>query len=311
MISWRAGKRWAAANVIMAALGCVIGVTGEVAQAERDCTLRATVLLGTLAGQPDDPTHAPGPVSEQRLKFLTDRFAEYHLFRGEDRSAPLTPTTEPILRYSNPVREIGLSDGVIYLWLYGARPAAAACLSVRRGGAVHRELTFLEHGPLACVVEDQTIWSPTEGGLKWETLNSVQPAGMKSLRLVQMRSIARRFAATCYKPKTQEAFDLRVLAQPIYRYEEEASGTIDGAVFAIAQSNDPEILLLLEAVTGAEGGRSWRYGLARMSSVPMTVQLDGREVWSAPFYWGGPRSPSDPYLEAPDGKTWIDAEETK
>ncbi len=254
---------------------------------------------------------AKPPGDEARLKFLAERFAEYHLFRDDDRTAPLKSTAEPVLRYSNPVRAIGLSDGVVYLWLHGARPVAAASLSIRRDGEVYRELTFLEQGPLTCLVEDATIWSPADRGLKWETLQVAEPAASKSLRLVQMRSIARRFAATYYKPDTQETFELRVLSQPVYRYEDETSGAVDGAVFVFAESNDPETLLLLEAVAGAEGARSWRYGLARMSSGRMTVRLDDREVWSVENYWSGPRTPGDPYLEARDGKFWVDAEERK
>jgi hypothetical protein len=274
--------------------------------------LAVVVHCGSIAAQPAATNSAATqPEDEARLRFLAERFAEYLLFRGEDRSAPLKSTAEPVLRYSNPVRAIGLSDGVVYLWLRGVRPVAAASLSIRRDGELYRELTFLEEGPLTCLVEDATIWSPADGGLKWETLQVAEPAANKSLRLVQMRSIARRFAATYYHPQTQETFELRVLPQPVYRYEDAASGTVDGAVFAFAESNDPETLLLLEAVKNADGGPSWRYGLARMSSVRMTVRLDDHEVWSVENYWSGPRTPGDPYLEARDGKFWGDAEERK
>jgi hypothetical protein len=271
-------------------------------------SLSAVIGRHSTAAPPAAPKTAGAQPGDDgaRLKFLAERFAEYHLFRDEDRSTPLKSTAEPVLRYSNPVRAIGLSDGVVHLWLHGARPVAAASLSIRQGGEMHRELTFLEQGPLTCIVEDATIWSPSEGGLKWAALSAAEPAANKSLRLVQMRSIARRFAATYYKSSTQESFELRVLSQPVYRYEDEASGTVDGAVFVFAEANDPETLLLLEAVTGAEGARSWRYGLARMSSVRMTVRLDDREVWSVQNYWAGPRSPADPYLEARDGKFWVD-----
>lgn len=269
--------------------------------------LSVVINCESIAAQPAVPnTAAPQPQEGARLKFLTERFADYQLFRGEDRSTALKPTAEPVLRYSNPVRAIGLSDGVVYLWLNVARPVAAASLSIRQSGELYRELTFLEQGPLACLVEGATIWSPAEGGLKWAALQAAEPAAGKSLRLVQMRSIARRFAATYYKPDTQETFELRVLSQPVYRYEDPASATVDGAVFVFAESNDPETLLLLEAVADSEGGRSWRYGLVRMSSVRMTVRLDDHEVWSVENYWRGPRTPGDPYLEARDGKFWAD-----
>jgi len=284
----------------------------------RAMTLIVGLSITMIHGEPTAAQTAAGNDADSqeqraaRLKSLTERFAEFQVFPADDRSAPLKSTPEAVLRYSNPVRAIGLSDGVIYLWLRGQRPAAAACLSLRTGGEMYRELTLLEQGPLACVVDGTTIWSPAEGGLRWEELNAAEPSAGKSLRLAQMRSMARRFSAIYYKPHTQETFELRVLSQPIYRYEDETSGTVDGAVFAFAEANDPETLLLLEAVTAADGSRSWRYGLARMSSTRMVVRLDDHEVWSVENYWRGPRSPDDPYVEAPDRKPAdADAEENK
>ena len=63
-----------------------------------------------------------------------------------------------------------------------------------------------------------------------------------------------------------------------------------------------EALLLLEATASEEGKRhAWRYTLARMTSYRVVVQLDNHEVFAVTPYWKGPRSPSDPYVEASDG----------
>ena len=56
--------------------------------------------------------------------------------------------------------------------------------------------------------------------------------------------------------------ELRLLPQPVYRYESEDPEVQDGGVFAFVQGTDPEVLLLLEAVR-TEGGLVWIYGFVR------------------------------------------------
>jgi hypothetical protein len=91
------------------------------------------------------------------------------------------------------------------------------------------------------------------------------------------------------------------MPQPLYRYTAD-NGAAEGAVFALAQANDPEVLVVLELARPVPNGAAWSYGLARMSSAQLRVRLDDREVWSAKAYWSNPRAPEDPYQEAEDGK---------
>jgi hypothetical protein len=267
-------------------------------------------MAGPCGAQDTTDNPALAADSETRLRFLADRFAEFSVQRSGDGAAALTAMPEPVLRYSNPVRAIGLSDGVVFLWLDGVRPAAAASLSLRAQGAMYREFTHLSARPLDCVRGGALIWSPQGPGPEWKSLDGDPPAPGKSLRLSQLRSLARRFSGLYYKANTDEPFELRVLPQPLYRYEEKSSRTLDGAVFSLAEANDPEVLLLIEAVAGEAGAgaeRTWRYALARMSSTRMIVRLDDSEVWSTTPYWKSPRTTRDPYMEAADGKFTADA----
>ena len=87
--------------------------------------------------------------------------------------------------------------------------------------------------------------------------------------------------------------------RPIYRYSDKEDGIIDGAVFAFTVATDPECLLALEACHRPRGEDShWRFTLARMTSFPLTAQLQGREIWAVKGYWQSPRSTKDPFLEA-------------
>jgi hypothetical protein len=225
---------------------------------------------------------------------------EFQLTLRDKPAQVLSRVTQPLLHYTNPVRAIQLSDGALFIWVNGKRPVAAACISLRGQGEVYREFTALSDKPLVCAHNGNAIWVPTSGGLLDRSFDDAPaPASSGKLRMVQLRSLANRFQATYYKPATGEATQLRLMPQPIYRFDDPAAGGVeDGALFALAEANDPELLLMIEAVRSKDNKLLWRYSLARMSSVPMTVQLSDQEIWKVTAYWRSPRTPEDPYMEA-------------
>jgi len=258
-------------------------------------------LLLFALGQVPPPADDAGRVAErtEQLKLFTEKSAEIELRRGTE--APFTLVKEPVLRYSNAEREIGSLDGGTYIWLDGARPVTVVSFSVRRqGNAVYRECTSLSKTPLVCQVGGTPVWSPKQGGLLDQPLaDAPPPAASKPLRLTQLRAAARRFTAACYHPRSGEPTELRLLTQPLYRYDDEKKGLLDGAVFAFVVSNDPELLLVLEAVRPEGGAASWRYSLARMSSLKETVRLDGKEAWTVSNFYQDPAEDrrTGPYIE--------------
>jgi len=263
--------------------------------------LQATVAVLLLAGgalAQDEP--AADADRQERLQFMERQAATFTLQRrsADDRPFPLTP--EPVLRYSNPERERGSTDGATFLWLDGARPVACISFSIRRPrNAAYHECTSFASEPLECRQSGAVVWSPPSGGLQPRPLDvAPQPASGKSLRLAQMRNLARRFAVTCFHPQTDEPTELRLLSQPLYRFSDKPAGITDGALFAFVVSNDPEMLLLLEAVRGTDQEPAhWQFSLARMSSLKQTVRLDDAEIWPVPnFYKEGDRT-EGPYLE--------------
>jgi hypothetical protein len=136
---------------------------------------------------------------------------------------------------------------------------------------------------------------------------------MKTQRLTQLRTLARRFSADCYHPRSGEPTELRLLTQPLYRYEDDKAGILDGAMFAFVVSNDPELLLVLEAVKAGGGPAGWRYSLARMSSLKETVKLDGKETWTVANYYQDPHEDrkTGPYVETRIGVFEPAATETR
>lgn len=266
-------------------------------------------LWPAQAAEPPQSDEKDEKAAQQRLAFLERLFTEFEVAAEDGR--PLTGTEKPVLRYSNPVRNF-FSDGATFLWLDGKRPAAAGTLSIRGVGKVWWEFTSFSGEPLQCRRNDRAVWSPASGNLVRRPLpNAPAPASASRLRLIQMRKLARRFTVVMQESAKEpdETKSLRLLGQPIYRWSDEKAGIVDGAVFSFSETTDPEALLMLELLRPEEKAELiWRYSVARMTSRPLHVRFNDREVCFLKGYWANPRSPRDPYAagylgmyEPPDG----------
>lgn len=259
-----------------------------------------TSLLFVLLAQPPSAEEAG---RQERLQYMQERGAEFALYR-QGSQEPLPLKTEPVLRYSNPERDSGTWDGTTFLWLDGVRPVASISFGIRRpNDSVFREMTSFSEKPLACSKGDAVVWEPQTGGLAFRPApEAPPPATTAASRLTQMRTLARRFSASCtFKEDTSQ---LRLLTQPLYRYADDKQSILDGALFALVVSNDPEMFLLLEARVAAGDKPQWHYALARMSSLKQTVNLDEKEIWSVPGFYTipAPERRTGPYVEAYQGK---------
>lgn len=234
---------------------------------------------------------------QRRTDFMKTLLSQYAVTAADEQQAvaALVLTDEPVLRYTNPVRNFH-TDGAVFLWLQDELPLAAGSPTIRGTGQVFCEFTALTDRPLECRREAGVMWAPRSGNLVNQSLPGVaSPGETDKLRLRQMRELARRFQVIT---KSEPDVELRLMAQPIYRFAAESSGILDGAVFAFVEATDPDFLLVIEA--HRERGASapeWRYTLARLCSRPVEVKLDGQPLWSAEDYWTNPRSVGDSYAE--------------
>jgi hypothetical protein len=264
-------------------------------------------MLPAIEGRAQQPADAQQDVRQKRLEWLQTRADEFEIHAGDSNGPRLKRGEKPILRWSNPTREF-VNDGAMFLYFDGGRPRAVVNVWVRSReksltrGEFWRELISLSDEPLVCQRAGRTIWSPPQGGLVDQPIEGAEPpAESATRRLVQMRELARRFRASSYKDDGA-ANDLRLMPQPLFRYQDHAPGIVDGALFAFAEGNDAEALLLIEATTSDGGaGREWRYALSRMTSYRVAVRLDEEEVFVVEPYWKEPRKQAAPYSEARDG----------
>ena len=94
-------------------------------------------------------------------------------------------------------------------------------------------------------------------------------------------SLAREFTGRSLSDAGQ-AWELRLLPQPLYRYESTDPDVLDGALFTLVSSagTDPEIILMLEA-RKTPTGPQWVFGAARFSDMNLWLKQKGQEVWSS------------------------------
>jgi hypothetical protein len=223
----------------------------------------------------------------RRLEEMVAAAEDYQLWRGRDDEQPLERVERPVLRWSNPFRATG--DGAVFIWADkkdAKRPAAAVCIFANSPDNVIHEWQSLATEPLRATYRGATVWRPQTAGLEFHAIpGATEPAAATpARRLAQMHGLLREFSATVgQEPRRHE---LRVLTHPIFRYGDEKTEIVDGAVFSFAQATDPEILLLLEARRENAQPASWRWAAARMSAWHLDLKYRGESAWTVNWYGG-------------------------
>jgi hypothetical protein len=251
--------------------------------------LIACVLLAPFGRAQDEPS---GPEAEAAKKFQAyarETAAGYDARIDSAQGRKLSLMAEPILRWANPLGG-RKAHGEVFLWTDGGRPAAVLSLYEFTDGAAvvheHHEFSSLSEQGLFISSKRPLVWSPAEAGIDLKPLpGAPAPAASRRQRLTQMRAVAEKFSGE-KTTRQDETRALRILPRPVFRYaaadepqaEEEAAGTIDGALFAFVEATDPEIFLWLEA-RDAEDKPAWHFAAVRMNSIRLALSHDGKPAW--------------------------------
>jgi hypothetical protein len=188
---------------------------------------------------------------------------------------------EPLLHWGNPARTG--EDGAVFAWMLDGRPEViASVFTYRLTNVIRRKHEYhsLAAGPLTANYQGKRVWAPTTAGVTFQQLpGAPEPADTPRQRLSQMKGLAREFSARILEKDGQQA-DLRLVAQPLIRYEPKNQAAIDGAIFSFALGTDPEVLLLIEART-EKGQTAWQFACARYHYVDLRTFHKDKEVWHA------------------------------
>jgi hypothetical protein len=245
--------------------------------------LAALLLTAEEPAAPADPSALDKQRQEEVARLAPAKARMLTLVVG-DKPAQATLHAEPLLRWSNPIA--GSVYGEVFLWHVDGRPAALASIfrwyHPFKDGTV--EIVSLSPSPVQAREDDEVQWDCREAGVSFQAAGDMQaPAAGRGSRLVQMRDFVRRFAVELKDRRGGETVsrELRLLNQPMYRYESVEQGVIDGALFTFAEANDPEVIVIVEAFRDGDA-QKWRYGLARMNNHEMQVRMDSAVVKSWP-----------------------------
>ena len=243
------------------------------------------VLPGGIGQLESNATGDPGE-SEQSAAFhklALAAAASYEMELATEPATRLKLQEEPVLRWTNPVQSAGA--GEVYVWTDRGRPEAVVSIYRFVGASgkpgLHHEFHSLSESRLSARGDKERTWSPGQAGLAFKPVpDAAEPANSPTGRRRQMREIADQFQAD--KTDRQEVQrTLRLLTQPLYRYESSRDDVMDGALFAFVEGTDPEVLLLVEACKSGQR-YEWQYALSRLNSVRLQAKYKDRSVWEEP-----------------------------
>jgi hypothetical protein len=243
--------------------------------------METSLLIAVLclsAGQVE-PVLDEKAQSAARLKLMKETAARIEIAVDREKGTRLDLHGQPVLRWDN--QRSRVVDAATFVWLADHRPQVIGGMWIKNGHAFF-DLQSLSPDPLVATVDGTRRWSTSRPGIEWKAVAEGPPsAASRAGRLRQMKELAQGFAVHAIKtaPDYDEGsiWRFRMMAQPIYRYPEEAA--VDGAIFAFAQGTDPEAFLLLEA-REVEGIGQWHFAFAAACVWELHAQRGEREVWS-------------------------------
>ena len=176
--------------------------------------------------------------------------------------------------------------GFLLLCVDEGRPVSAIHVYPWDGNICHT-LDLLARQPnLSLKYRSGVDWQPNRTDVRFRRIEGVVPPDSSAVRrLRQLKRLSNSFTAMLegFVENNADRQQLRLLPTPLYRYTMESSdesGTFDGAVFAFVQGNDPEVLLMIEAIR-EQGLAHWEYAFVRASAGALSASLNGAVVWEA------------------------------
>jgi hypothetical protein len=245
------------------------------------------VAFGQVPGAPPDPDAAR---KADLLKMYKVDAAEFRITRDSAGRQPLELREAPVYNWQNLTRSGG-QYGAVFVWTYGGCPEVVGSIfsnpeeSGSGGRAVLHELHSLSSEVLHPRREASSAanaWTPRAALARKPVPDAPRPASSARSRMLQLRSIARDFSAHSISPYDDQRWELRLLPEPLFRYQSTRTDVIDGALFAFATSagTDPEAMLLLEAVKNGDE-LQWQFALARFSDFNLFAEHKGKAIWKA------------------------------
>jgi len=233
-------------------------------------------VIGQAAAAQDPPQQDAAQANQASLERMVADLAEFELQVATDPPKKLALSGAAVLRWSYPIRNV--DDAAAFVWLGKERPEAVATVMSYRDRAQNLrrayEFVSLSPDPLAAVHDGRRVWHPEKPGFTWQAVpDAPMPAETAALRRRQMHDLAAKFQVAVESDKNR--YELRLLAQPLYRYQNAKADILDGSLFALAEGTDPELILALESSVEKPG---WKFAVARLTRWAVEVRYQSKMV---------------------------------
>ena len=266
--------------------------------------LALLVSISQVAGEPDAAAKKANQASLERM--MAD-LAQFEFSRDLEPPEKLKLSGEPVLRWNNPIRNV--DDAAVFVWLSKDRPEMVATVMSYRDGQKNLrrsyELLSVSQDKLSGMQGGRRVWQPEKRAFTWrEVPGATAAADTAAQRRRQMRDLAAKFQVAVEADKNR--YELRLLAQPLYRYENAKADIVEGALYAFVEGTDPELILALET---PRVGKSWKFATGRLTRWGIEVRYQDKVMNEFP-QMSGPRDAEDAVYRISDGGSLDDAQKS-
>ena len=203
---------------------------------------------------------------------------------------PAKLVEEPIFRYSDEQRQI--RDATMWIWTERGRPVSVMKLERYSFSDPKRQWLFNVGSASPNLFKVQwpfdREFESKKPGLAFQPLNGgPELAETKGARLIQLKQLSRRFAATMTGGAADDAkTEMRLLPTPLFRYASPPAQIADGALFGLsATGTNPDAMVAIQRRGEKESAR-WEFGVTGLTNGGLQVRLDDKQVWSQPYLVG-------------------------
>ena len=213
--------------------------------------------LATVPGRGQEATDSDQARKAERLESLREMKEMIGTLKvssvNEADKVETKPLAKPLLHYYDQPRKI--LDAT--LWCFGEQGRPSAFCKIEKIAVADRNrwlycFASLSTSPIEAEWADGKTFSATNPGVRFMDLQGAPvPAEGKEGRSRQVKELVRRVNVSLADPDLMFRENLRLLTQPLHRYEDAKAGILEGAIFGFSTNGTcPDLIVLVEAQRG-------------------------------------------------------------
>lgn len=250
------------------------------------CSALALAALWA-AGAPGEPPDAKKSADEDEYRRAAEKVVgaiELEALVGE-KWVKVPRIEKALLYYGDPTRENDRGS----VWGWGEKGRPVALIELYQNVANRAKWVYVvcntSGGKVRASRGGEAWWRENESATAPKDVpGAPAPADGAAARQRQLKQLVQKFAAHEFWDPNNARFELRRLERPLHAYRDEAAGVLDGALYAMANGTNPELLLFVEARTDPKDKTksAWQFAVGRLAHAELHLLYDDKEVFDAP-----------------------------